>query len=48
VYVYKQMNSKKLEDIEKYANEQSQQGWELMQVVTAQDRYVSIFRKPKA
>jgi len=48
MYVYKQLNSKKAEDIEKYANEQMGQGWELMQVVAAQDRYVSIYRKPKA
>jgi parvulin-like peptidyl-prolyl isomerase len=47
VYVYKQMNSKKVEDIEKYANEQTSQGWELFQVVSTQDRYVTIFRKPK-
>lgn len=48
MYVYKQVNSKKVEDVEKYANEQAGQGWELFQVVAAQDRYVSIFRKPKA
>lgn len=44
-YVYKTMNSKKVEDIEKYANEQDVLGWELFQVLTAQDRYVSVFRK---
>ena len=48
MYTYKTMNSKKVEDIEKYANQQTEQGWELLQVLTAQDRYVSIFRKPKA
>lgn len=47
MYVYTRKNSKKVEDIEKYANEQASGGWELMQVVAAQDRYVSIFRKPK-
>jgi len=47
VYVYKQLNSKKVEDVEKYANEQMSQGWELMQVLCCQDRYVSIYRKPK-
>jgi hypothetical protein len=46
-YIYKQLNSKKVEDIEKYANEQANQGWELMQVVSCQDRYVSVYRKPK-
>jgi hypothetical protein len=45
VYVYKVLNSKKVEDIEKYANEQAKKGWELLQCVTAQDQYVSIFRK---
>jgi hypothetical protein len=47
-YTYKTLNSKKVEDIEKYANDQDGQGWELMQVLAAQDRYVSIYRKPKA
>ena len=47
MYVYKTLNSKKVEDIEKYANEQDAQGWELLQVVAAQDRYVSVYRKPK-
>ncbi len=47
MYVYKQMNSKKVEDIEKYANEQDGQGWELVHILSAQDRYVSVFRKPK-
>jgi hypothetical protein len=46
-YIYKQLNSKKAEDIEKYANEQANQGWELMQVFSCQDRYVSVYRKPK-
>jgi hypothetical protein len=46
-YSYKQLNSKKVEDVEKYANEQANQGWELMQVLSAQDRYVSVYRKPK-
>lgn len=45
MYVYKVLNSKKVEDIEKYANEQAKKGWELLQCVTAQDQYVSIFRK---
>jgi hypothetical protein len=45
VYTYKVLNSKKVEDVERYANEQAKKGWELMQCVTAQDRYVSIFRK---
>ncbi len=27
MYVYKQVNSKKVEDIEKYASEQAGQGW---------------------
>jgi hypothetical protein len=48
VYLYKTMDSKKVQDIEKFANDQITQGWELIQVVTAQDRYVSVFRKPKA
>ena len=47
MYVYKSLDSKKLQDIAAYANDQIKQGWELMQVVTAQDRYVSIYRKPK-
>jgi hypothetical protein len=47
MYVYKTRDSKKLQDIAEYANDQMKQGWELMQVVTAQDRYVSIFRKAK-
>ena len=46
-YIYKQLNSKKVEDIEKYANEQANEGWELMQVLSCQDRYVSVYRKPK-
>lgn len=48
MYVYKQMNSKKVEDIESHANQQAAQGWELMQVLSSQDRYVSVFRKPKS
>jgi hypothetical protein len=48
VYEYKERNSKKLEDIPKYANEEAEKGWELFQVVTAQDRYVSIYRRQKS
>jgi ABC-type glycerol-3-phosphate transport system substrate-binding protein len=47
MYIYKTEDSKKVEDIAKYANEQTGKGWELMQVVASQDRYVSIYRKPK-
>jgi hypothetical protein len=47
MYEYKTLNSKKVEDIATYANNQAAQGWELMQVLAAQDRYVSVFRKPK-
>jgi len=45
VYTYKTLDSKKVQDIERYANEQTQQGWELMQVLATDGRYVSIFRK---
>ena len=48
MYEYKQLNSKKVEDIEAHANQQARQGWELMQVLACQDRYVSVFRKPKS
>lgn len=47
MWIYKQINSKKVEDIEKFANEQDARGWEFVQVVTAKDRYVSLFRKPR-
>lgn len=45
MYTYKTLDSKKVEEIEKYANEQMKRGWELMQVVADNGRYVSIFRK---
>jgi hypothetical protein len=35
MYEYKQVNSKKVEDIETY-NQQAAQGWELMQVLSCQ------------
>lgn len=44
---YKAMNSKKVEDVEKYANDLDAQGWELHLLAASQDRYVSVFRKPK-
>jgi len=47
MWLYTTRNSKKVEDIEKYANDMDAQGWELMQVAVAQDRYVSVYRKPK-
>lgn len=47
MYEYKTMDSKKVEDIQKYLNMLADQGWEFMQAVTAKDRYVTIFRKPK-
>jgi hypothetical protein len=45
---YKVLNSKKVEDVEKYANDQDSQGWELYLISASQDRYVSVYRKPKS
>jgi hypothetical protein len=45
MFVYKALNSKRVQDIDKYANRMTRKGWELVQVLAADNRYVSLFRK---
>ena len=45
MYVYKTLDSKKVQDIEKNANDMAKQGWDLFLVYAADNRHVSIFRK---
>ena len=46
-YEYSTFNSKKVEDIEGACNRKAADGWELVEALAAQDRYVCIFRRPK-
>ena len=44
-YEYSTFDSKKVEDIAKVCNQKATDGWELVQALAAQDRYVSVFRR---
>jgi hypothetical protein len=46
-YEYSTRDSKKVQDIEKVCNEKDANGWELVEALAAQDRYVCIFRRRK-
>ncbi len=46
-YEYATDDSKKVQDIAKWCNERAAQGWELVEALADQDRYVCIFRRPK-
>ena len=46
-YEYSTFDSKKVEDIAKVSNQKAADGWELVEALAAQDRYVTVFRRLK-
>ena len=46
-YEYSTFDSKKVEDIAKTCNQKAADGWELVEALAAQDRYVTVFRRLK-
>ena len=46
-YEYSALDSKKVQDVEKFCNQKAADGWEFVALGGSQDRYVSVFRRPK-
>ena len=46
-YEYSTWSGKGVQDIEGICNKKASDGWELVEAMAAQDRYVCIFRRPK-
>jgi len=48
MYEYATDDSRKVEDIARWCNRRAADGWELVQALSCQDRYVCIFRRPRS
>jgi hypothetical protein len=46
-YEYATDDSKKVQDIARWCNERASHGWELVEALADQDRYICIFRRPR-
>lgn len=48
VYEFATDNSKSLQDVANWCNKRSLEGWEFVTLVTEDERFVALFKRPKA
>lgn len=47
VYEFVTDNSRSLQDVAGWCNKRSEQGWEFVALVTEDERFVALFKRPK-